>query len=67
MEKEEDNKLSIGRILLTQVGMELALVCQVPGVNGFVDSVKDKWRKYLLEGKDIKQGALMSFVVGLHK
>jgi hypothetical protein len=57
MENEKDNNLSIGRVLLTQVGMELALVCQAPGVDGFVDYVKEKWRKYLPKSKDTEQGA----------
>jgi len=47
MEKEKDNDLSLGKVLLTQVGLELALVCQAPGVDGFVDYVKDRWSKYL--------------------
>jgi hypothetical protein len=47
MEKEEDNKLSIGKVLLTQVGIELARVCQAPGADGFVDYVKEKWSKHL--------------------
>ena len=47
MEKEEDNRLSIGKVLLTQVGIELARVCQAPGVEGFVDYVKEKWSQHL--------------------
>lgn len=47
MENEKDNQLDIGRILLTQVGAELATVCQAPGVDGFIDYVKGKWEKYL--------------------
>jgi len=57
MENEKDNKLSIGRVLLTQVGRELALVCQAPGVDGFVDYVKDKWSKHLPEDESTEQGA----------
>ncbi len=47
MEKESDNKLSIGKVLLTQVGFELSSVCQAQGVEGFVDYVKEKWEKYI--------------------
>lgn len=47
MEKEEGNNLPIGKVLLTQVGMELARVCQTPGVEGFVDYVKEKWKQHL--------------------
>lgn len=47
MEKESNNKLSIGKVLLTQVGSELASVCQVQVVEGFYDYVKEKWEKYI--------------------
>ena len=47
MENEEGAKLSIGMVLLTQVGRELARICQAPGVDGFVEYVKDKWSKHL--------------------
>lgn len=47
MGKGEDNKLSIGKVFLTQVGIELARVCQAPGVEGFVDYVKEKWSQHL--------------------
>jgi len=56
MPNEKDNKLSIGRVLLTQVGLELASVCQAPGVEGFVDYVKEKWKKHLPEDKSTEQG-----------
>ncbi len=57
MEKDKDNKLAIGKVLLTHVGMELTLVCQAPGVDGFVDYVKDKWRVHLPEREDTEQSA----------
>jgi len=47
MENENDNELPIGKVILTQIGMELALVCQAPRVDGFVDYVVNKWDKYL--------------------
>ena len=49
MKKEKDNKLSIGKVILTQVGRELASVCQAEGVDGFVDYVKEQWKEYLPE------------------
>lgn len=52
MENEKDNKLPIGNVLLTQVGTELALVCKAPGVDGFVDYVKEKWSKHLPENEN---------------
>ena len=52
MEKDEGNELPIGRVLLSRVGMELVSVCQAPGVEGFVDFVKEKWKKYLPKNED---------------
>lgn len=49
MENEKDNKLTIGKVLLTQVGRELASVCQAQGVDGFVEYVKELWKQYLPE------------------
>ncbi len=50
-ENDKDNKLSIGKVMLTQVGMELATICRTPGVDGFIDYVKEKWKENLLENK----------------
>ncbi len=55
MEKEEDNRLSYGKVFLTQVGMELASVCQATRVEGFVDYVKKQWSKYLPKDEDTEQ------------
>jgi hypothetical protein len=44
MSKEKDNTLSIGQVLLTQAGEELARVINAPGVEGFYDFVKEKWK-----------------------
>ena len=57
MDKEEGNQLSIGKILLSQVGMELVSVCQAPSVEGFVDYVKEKWKKYLPKNEDTEPDA----------
>lgn len=47
MSQENDNKLSIGQVLLTQAGQELARVIKAPGVEGFYDYVKDKWKAHI--------------------
>ena len=47
MEKEKDNQINIGEILLTQTGKELSRICDVQEVDGFVDSVKSRWEEYL--------------------
>ncbi len=52
---EKDNKLPIGHVLLTQVGRELATVCKAQVVEGFFDYVKEKWKQYLPEIKNIEQ------------
>ncbi len=49
MKNEKDNELTIGKVLLTQVGRELASVCRAEGVDGFVDYVKEQWKQYLPE------------------
>lgn len=55
MEKEVGNELPIGKVLLSQVGMELVSVCQAPGVEGFVDYVKEKWSQYLPKKENTEQ------------
>ena len=55
MEKEEGNKLNIGKVLLSQVGIELARVCQAPSADGFVDYVKEKWNKHLPKNDTTEQ------------
>lgn len=47
MSKETDNTLSIGKVLLTQAGHELARVVKVPGVDGFYDYVKVRWKAHI--------------------
>jgi hypothetical protein len=47
MNKEKDNTLSIGKVLLTQAGKELARISNVPGVEGFYDYVKEKWNAHV--------------------
>ena len=55
MEKEEGNELNIGTVLLSQVGIELARVCQASGVDGFFDYVKEKWNKHLPKNENTEQ------------
>lgn len=47
MPNEEKNDLPIGMILLTKLGQELVSVCTAPGVDGFVDYVKEQWKQFL--------------------
>jgi len=47
MSKEKDNTLSVGIVLLTQAGKELALISNAPGVDGFFEYVKEKWKAHL--------------------
>ncbi len=40
---EKDNELDIGSAVLTEVGEQLATVCQSQPVDGFYDYVREKW------------------------
>ena len=42
----QENQLSIGQILLTQAGQELAQIVKVPGVQGFYGYVKEQWKSH---------------------
>lgn len=53
MQKETDNDLSIGNVLLTQAGKELARISNAPGVDGFLEYVKEQWSAYLPENGNI--------------
>jgi hypothetical protein len=44
MQKESDNSMDLGKVMLTKVGRELAPVCGSQPVEGFVDYVRDKWK-----------------------
>lgn len=52
MQKDTDNDLNIGNVLLTQSGRELVSIINAPGVEGFVDYVKEKWRAYLPDAQN---------------
>jgi hypothetical protein len=45
--QDNDNKISIGKALLTQAGQELARVISAPGVEGFYDYVKEEWKAHI--------------------
>ena len=47
MEKEKDNQIKVGGVLLTQTGKELSRICDAQEVDGFVDYVKNEWKEYL--------------------
>ena len=45
--KDTGNELSVGNVLLTRIGQELAPICGSKPVEGFWEYVRDKWKKYL--------------------
>lgn len=47
LEQEMDNRLEIGKVLLTQIGRELVPICKASGVKGFDDFVRGHWKKHL--------------------
>jgi len=57
LEKDSENQLPIGKVLLTSVGEELATVCKVSGIDGFEDYVKEKWAKYIPHENNTEQSS----------
>ena len=53
MKVEPDNFLNVGMVLFTQVGRELASICEVMEVEGFFDYVKEKWSEHLPENQPV--------------
>lgn len=47
MQNEANNTLNIGQTLFTQIGAELVKISQSPGVAGFNEYVKEKWKAHL--------------------
>ena len=47
MPQDADNKLIVGKVLLTRIGKELAPICGSKPVEGFWEYVKDQWKQYL--------------------
>ncbi|MCZ8487095.1 DUF2806 domain-containing protein [Vibrio lentus] len=50
MKKDNDNELSIGKVLFTQVGKELVSICQV--------NKNEEFKKYVIEQVE-KQGVIV--------
>jgi|TARA_R110000851_G_scaffold195698_1_gene346448 hypothetical protein len=57
MQKSSDNQISIGNVLLTQIGRELANVVRAPGLDGFEDYVKEKWSAHIPKPDNTEQGS----------
>ncbi len=57
MHQPENNTLSIGKVLLTKIGQELAPICGSTPVNGFMEYVKTKWAKHILTNDQPQQDA----------
>lgn len=47
----DDDKLEIGKVMLTKTGQELAPICKSRPVSGFSDYVKEKWANHLPKPK----------------
>ena len=47
MPKDPDNSLEIGTAILTRTGTELLPICGSKPVDGFLEYVKEQWKKYL--------------------
>lgn len=52
IKKQKENKIEVGQVILTKVGLELASICHTQEVDGFFDYVKEKWKLYLPEQKN---------------
>jgi len=52
MPNEADNIMSIGRVLLTKIGQELAPICGSRPVEGFFDYLVEQWKSqgYIIDG-----------------
>ena len=47
MPKDADNELTIGKVLLTRAGRELATICESPGIPEFREYVEGQWKDFL--------------------
>ena len=43
----DSNKLDVGEVMLTRIGLELATVCGSGPVDGFWEYVNEKWTAHL--------------------
>ena len=59
LEKDSDNKLQIGHVVLTKIGQELAPICRSSPEQDFFAYICDKWKKegYIKEEKAEQDGA----------
>jgi len=55
MNKDNDNDLPIGTVLLTQIGTELATVCQAPCIEGYYEYVIKRWSQYIPKEEKTEQ------------
>ena len=46
-----DNKLDVGKALLTRIGQDIAPICKSKPVEGFYEYVKKNWKQYLPESE----------------
>lgn len=57
-QKESDNELNIGKVMLTKVGQELAPICGSSPDQKFYEYICDKWKKEgLIKEDETEQGA----------
>ena len=47
MPKDSENEITIGQVMLTRIGQELAPICGSKPVDGFWEYVKEQWKEYL--------------------
>ncbi len=52
MQNEKNNTLNIGQALFTQIGAELVKISQSPGIAGFDEYVKEKWKAHIPDDKE---------------
>jgi len=45
LSKESDNSMDIGKVMLTKIGQELAPICGSNPVEGFLDYIREEWKK----------------------
>ena len=55
MPNDANNVLSLGHVLLTKIGQELAPICGSKPVDGFYEYVKDQWKQYLPKVENTEQ------------
>lgn len=56
-QKEKDNEINIGKVLLTSIGKELASICVPETIAGFDQYIIDEWKKKGIEVNNIASPA----------